>query len=177
MRTAYFVKAIIFSLLLWSISYKVFANNVSEQHCRYYYETLKDLNALICSNEKITTTEMNNLRNSIEKTYRLYPKFIEKYIKSNNHSSERYLISIMTAQEINTPGLFNLTCESEKVILARYFPVHRLVYVTKNAFKLGNLDIPHEITHYLNEMNDIVDVDKDEEIAYAFEKYYSSAMP
>lgn len=148
-------------------------------YCPYRYDNIADLNVIICSRDPISQNEIITLKNKIRKTYSVYSSFITEYGVSYVFPTDKVVATLMTYEEMNDSDIF-VDAQHTGNILARYFPntgttrKNKLLYITKSSFQVADLDLPHEMVHYLNECHGISDVKKDEGIAYSFEKVYAA---
>lgn len=143
------------------------ANN----YCPNKYSDLLQYNAIVCSRSEISTSQMAKLRHSIEKTFRLYPVFAAQHNIVFKQFPGKYIkIVFLTADELNDKSIFKDMNVNNAI--ARYFPGSHMLYITDWAFDIGDLNLPHELVHCLNEYNASLSNAQDEKVAYAFEAYY-----
>jgi hypothetical protein len=163
--------------VLWLVATLAIALS-SEAHagkyCKYKYSDLYVThNAIICTPTELNIAQIKYLAAVMDKVYRLYPDFAKHYGVNNAKRPDKSVgIVFMPIGDLNDPKTFSYKIKKRaNLVKARYFIKDQMLYLAPNVFD-DDLDLAHEMVHYLNEFNGVVEESKDETMAYAFETYY-----
>lgn len=136
-----------------------------DQFCNYKYRISNQTK--VCSLKPLSKYKLEVINYRTIKTLNIYPKFAKKKVKYKLPLS----IYVIDIDSLNNSSLFK--SRPNKRIVVRYLKGKGKVFVSPEMFlKIGETDLQHELAHYINDNIGYSNEELDENLAYAFEKYY-----
>jgi len=150
--------------------------------CEYEYRIGNKKDVPLCSLYSLTEKQQDFVRKQFGYTVYAYLDFIRA--KGYNPKTEKSVapqIFFVTMELLNNTEVFRRSDkEKNPRIVGRYINKKGWAFVTERAFtRNGYTDLPHELTHWLNDNSKITNNPgfDDEDIADQFEDYYEKVVP
>lgn len=140
--------------------------------CAHRY-TLEDSGIAVCATLPLERTSLLRLERQYREVTGLYPRFAEACgVPFDAAALVPPTLHVLRYDELNDRAAFPRKASVGNIV-GRYYVGRSSVFVTERALvERGGIHLPHELAHWIHDMNGMKDADHDERLARAFHRFY-----